>query len=135
MLRARMRNLREHAEEAYNRVGLDFFNAVLGSTTEGEHTFDFWQTTLKVFLQIKFPSALSEKERLYGSSLRDEILLFPLFTRLQEVTGFHFKAGAQKNLFEYPLFFMKDNPLVRGDVDRIQVFPPRTFSLCGQFSI
>jgi hypothetical protein len=40
---------------------------------------------------------------------------------MQEVTGVIFKAGAQKNLFEHPIFFNKESPLLLADVDTIQV--------------
>lgn len=44
------------------------------------------------------------------------------------MTGFQFKAGAQKNLFEfYEFWFLKDNPLRPNDVDCIKVMNKTMF--------
>ncbi len=125
MLRNGMRrNSRERtrarmsSREPNHGLIVDFFNLVLGHS---QSSTDFWKTDLKVFLQTKFPSALSKNERTPEYDMRNDILLFPLFARLQELTGIRFKTGAQKQLFEYPLFWEKEKPLSQGDLDCISV--------------
>jgi hypothetical protein len=66
-LRTAMRENTETSEESFRKIGLDFFNRVLGS---GEKSEEHWLVDMKVMLQVKFPSALSDKERAVHYDLR-----------------------------------------------------------------
>lgn len=77
-LREIMRNNTDTADESYRNIGLAYFNKVLGKSPESDL---YWNESLKILVQVKFPLALKDDERAVSYDLRDHFILFPLFTR------------------------------------------------------
>mmetsp|Transcript_29066 Transcript_29066/g.73052 ORF Transcript_29066/g.73052 Transcript_29066/m.73052 type:complete len:1029 (-) Transcript_29066:1489-4575(-) len=128
MLREHLRNLDDGSESASNEVAVSFFNQIFSSRDESDR---FWRVDVKLALQLKFMGALSASETRYDHDLRQDLLLFPLFQRLQESTGVRFKLGAQKRLFDHPRFFDRKYVVSISDLDCMHVklksiFPTHT---------
>ncbi|KAL6057320.1 hypothetical protein QOT17_015568 [Balamuthia mandrillaris] len=118
-LRRIMRNavLKGLDDATFRKIIVNQFNLFLGTAPKSR---SFWMTDLKVRLQHDFISALSEEEMQPSYDLRQQLMRFPLFKRIQEMTGVRFKIGAQKRLFTHPFLFDNPRPLSVADIEDFQ---------------
>lgn len=119
---------------AWDQAGLhqqlvDYFNKCLGNSAASR---DYWQKKLKLLIQFKFINALSDDEARVDFDLRDVVLKFPLFMRLQETTGVIFKTSVQTRLFEHPYLFDNPDPFKADDLAVLRARTKNIFVRTGE---
>merc|ERR1712137_1168416 len=120
-LRSTLRNISKKIvhpqEDTFRQGAIEFLNLVLGHDQKIS-AHQYWCTQIKEDIINSFgTAALTEEEQSPDFDLRDNIVIFRLFKRVQSLSGVVLTKQAQQDLKEHPESFQ----IVQPDINKVAV--------------